>query len=215
MSNISMPIPQSAPPSRSPRQALAQTSQSDLGPSSNIVISSASRALQNNGRLQIFVDPMGVEAQSVELAANSNMNEWGDLGTRKTRIKENVPEMKKMVGSTIKQPGKSKRLPATSASGTAVASNSKISVFRDPVPGLPPPEPSSSSQKLSGSGSGLGLTSSNAFIPLVDERPKVSAVHQPGTPVTKFTPFRDEVSRALTLILVFILFHDFNADVHP
>ncbi|KAF9010081.1 Mad3/BUB1 homology region 1-domain-containing protein [Cyathus striatus] len=39
-----------------------------------------------NGRMQIFVDPTGAESQE----AASSSNTWTDIGTRKTRIKENV-----------------------------------------------------------------------------------------------------------------------------
>ena len=46
----------------------------------------------------------------------------------------------------------------------------------------------------------------------MDEQPKVSTVHQPGTPATKFTPFRDEVSQACYF---WYYFTTLNADMHP
>lgn len=199
MSNIFLPVPQPASTSRSSRQALAQTSVSRV-PQSSVVVSTLASAPRENTRLQVFLDPTGEEAQTAELIGN-NTNEWSDLGTRKTRIKENALEVKKMAGSTIKQPGKSKRLAAASLSGTGIASNSKISVFRDPVPRDVPisPDPSSSSQKSSGAGSGLNPTSTKGFTPFEDEQPKENPFvrlsrEQPVTPVATFTPFRDEVS---------------------
>src|SRR5258708_10455638 len=107
MSSTSLPGPQPATSSRPPRQALAQaslsssTQSSQASPSNNVA---STHGLRNNSRLEIFVDPTG------EVSNSNNTNEWSDLGTRKTRIKENAPDVKKMVGSTIKQPGKSKRL---------------------------------------------------------------------------------------------------------
>jgi len=208
MSSTSLPAPQPATSSRPPRQALAQTSlssstqSSQASPSNNTASTHVSR---NNSRLEIFVDPTGEETNS------NNTNEWSDLGTRKTRIKENAPEVKKMVGSTIRQPGKSKRLAAASVIGTGTSS-SGISVFRDPAPGLPP---APSSQKSSGSASGLGQTSAKGFTPFIDAQPKETSAaevsaKQAGTPVMKFTPFRDEVSHATP-----VAYRRRTADMHP
>jgi len=123
----------SIPASSSSRQTSSRTGTTLGGTSTGL----PSAAL--NSRLQIFVDPTGEQAEAAE------GNEWNDLGTRKTRIKENVPEVKKMVGTTIKQAGKTKRL-ATAAAGsssgtsTSGSSSSKIVPFRDPGPGdMPPP----------------------------------------------------------------------------
>lgn len=74
----------------------------------------------SNGRMQIFVDPSGE-------ASRAAGNAWDELGTRKERSKENVPESKQMSGSRIKQVGKSKRIASAS-------SGSKITVFVDPSP---------------------------------------------------------------------------------
>ncbi|KAF9567127.1 hypothetical protein CPC08DRAFT_703363 [Agrocybe pediades] len=149
MSNTYLPAPEPvASTSSRPRQALATTSSSIPTSSSRQTSSRATPTLganttglpstASNSRLQIFVDPTGEQAQAAE--ANGT-NEWNDLGTRKTRIKENVPEVKKMVGTTIKQAGKTKRLASGSSSGTAASgSTSKIVPFRDPGPGdMPPP----------------------------------------------------------------------------
>jgi len=201
MSSTSLPAPQPATSSRPPRQALAQTS---LPSSTQPSQASPSNNIASSSRLEIFVDPTGEETHSY------NTNEWSDLGTRKTRIKENAPEVKKMVGSTIKQPGKSKRLAAASVIGTGTSS-SGISVFRDPAPGLPPAP--SSSQKPCGSASGLGQTPAKGFTPFVDAHPKETpagvSAQQAGAPVMKFTPFRDEASRAS------FTYRKHIADIHP
>jgi len=204
MSNISLPVP--PPPSRPPRQALAPTLGSSTTPSSQPSRTSSSRILpsfpstshtsQTNSRLQIFVDPTGEDALSTEPAARiDDTNEWNELGTRKTRIKENSPDVRKMSGSTIKQPGKSKRL-AAAANRDGIGSNSKIMVFRDPAPDdMPPtPVPASSAQRFSGPGSSLSL--SKGIAPFVDKQHEESAAAGsclPCAPSVKFTPFRDEV----------------------
>ncbi|KAK7678320.1 hypothetical protein QCA50_018668 [Cerrena zonata] len=71
-----------------------------------------------NARMQVFVDPSG-DAEEEAAAAP-----WAELGTRKSRIKENVPEVSKASGTTLKQAGRSTRS-ATAARG------SQIAVFRD------------------------------------------------------------------------------------
>ncbi|KII87875.1 hypothetical protein PLICRDRAFT_125133 [Plicaturopsis crispa FD-325 SS-3] len=120
---------------------------------------------QSNSRLQIFVDPLGAEAQDAESSATP----WADIGTRKTRVKENVPEVKKLGGTTLRQAGRAKRV----ASGSGGAS--RIVPFRDPEPGdgdvMPPPP----------------VPKKSTVVPFRDE----PAPEPPATP--KFTPFRDEV----------------------
>lgn len=220
MSNIYLPVPPPLPPSHPPRQALAPTLGSSTTSSSQSSRTSSSRTLpsfpstshtpQHNSRLQIFVDPTGEQALSTEPAAAriGDTNEWNELGTRKTRIKENSPDVKKMSGSTIKQPGKSKRL-AAAANREGTGSNSKIMVFRDPAPeDMPPtPVPASSAQRSSGSGS--SLSSSKGIVPFVDKQHEESAVAgscPPCTPSVKFTPFRDEVGfECISLLPVHVL----------
>jgi len=114
--------------------------------------------------------------------AQDNANEWNDLGTRKTRIKENVPEVKKLVGSTLKQAGRSKRI--ASASGSTSGTGSKIVPFRDPAPGDMPLLPTPVEAAVN------APASTGGFMPFVDvSQESVAAVL--GTP--SFTPFRDEV----------------------
>ena len=192
MFNASLPNPEprASTSSQVPRQALATTASS-----SPAVRTSSSRTStptsSSNSRIQIFVDPSGSEAEAAE--ANHTANAWEDLGTRKTRIKENVPEVKKLVGTTLKQAGRSKRIASNSGSGfgvTTSGSGSKIVPFRDP-PVLPagdismPPPPVPTKK--------VGETGPRGFIPFADQAPESAAgVVVPGTPM--FTPFRDEVS---------------------
>jgi len=192
MSNLSLPIAQPEPSTSTqrPRTALATTASSVPASSSR---ASSSRTTvgslrstpgippsSSNARIQIFVDPTGAEAQAAQ-----DTNEWNDLGTRKTRIKENVPEVKKLVGSTLKQAGRSKRIASASGSGAAASgTSSKIVPFRDPAPGdmPPPPAPVEAAVKTPDAARG--------FLPFVDG-PQESVATAPGTP--SFTPFRDEV----------------------
>jgi hypothetical protein len=134
------------------------------------------------------VDPTGAQAQ----AAEDGANEWTDLGTRKTRIKENVPEVKKLAGATIKQAGRSKRLAAASGSGGAGSSAaSKIVPFRDPAPGEMPPPPAPAPRQRA--------QEARAKPPAVGFVPFADGPQEPATP--KFTPFRDEVSGFLSIAL--------------
>ncbi|PPQ78607.1 hypothetical protein CVT25_010571 [Psilocybe cyanescens] len=167
----------SSVPASSSRQAVPRTT-----PVTNPGIPSSS----SNSRIQIFVDPTGSEAQAAEHATN----EWNDLGTRKTRIRENVPEVKKLAGSTLKQAGRSKRIAASSGSGAAASgSGSKIVPFRDPGPGdmPPPPVPKKKEQ------AGPAKAPAGGFVPFIDEEAESAAV-VPPTP--SFTPFRDESAAA-------------------
>lgn len=95
-------------------------------------------ATRPNGRIPVFVDPAGDAENDPEQAAP-----WPELGTRKARIKENIPEVRKAQGTTLRQPGR-----ATRAGSTA----SRIAVYRDPGPSEgeampPPPVPSGKKEK--------------------------------------------------------------------
>jgi hypothetical protein len=127
------------------------------------------------------VDPSGAESQLAEAAANG----WNALESRKIRVKENVPEVKKLGGSTLKQAGRSKRI----ASSSSTSSSSKIIPYRDiaDMPPPPVPVPSSSSSK---DRSSSAKTPDKGFVPFIDTA-KETAAMVPSTP--KFTPFRDEV----------------------
>ncbi|TFK67752.1 hypothetical protein BDN72DRAFT_770304 [Pluteus cervinus] len=207
MCSTASPAPAAAPSTgRADRPVLApsRTSGSGTTPTSSSSRSSSSRPLSSaipssssNAPLQIFVDPTGTASESAEGGENS----WTDLGTRKSRIKENVPEVKKLAGTTLKQAGRSKRV--VSGSGAAGASRSvsgsKIVPFRDPGPEdmLPPTSPEISSGSSSSKGTIAATTtkkkapSSLKFSPFVDTK-ETTTPAVPATP--KFTPFRDEAS---------------------
>ncbi|KAG5219857.1 Mitotic spindle checkpoint component mad [Salix suchowensis] len=108
------------------RVALRTTVMSASTPASRP--SPAPSSSRPNGKLQVFVDPTGEEPEVAE------GNAWSDLGTRKTRVKENAPETQKMAGTKIKQLGKTQRL-ATAAAATSSGSSTKFVPFRDPAPG--------------------------------------------------------------------------------
>ena len=83
---------------------------------------------QSNARIQVFVDtPIDVSSTLRVSNEDEPPSAWPDLGTRKSRIKENVQEATKAAGTTLKQTGRSHRAAAT-------ANTPKISVFRDPDP---------------------------------------------------------------------------------
>ncbi|KAI0792396.1 Mad3/BUB1 homology region 1-domain-containing protein [Abortiporus biennis] len=79
-----------------------------------------------NARLQIFQDPSGGEAADPD---TDNTSPWPELGTRKSRIKENVREVSKAVGTTLRQPGRSRRIASGSGNG-----GTKMMIYRDPEP---------------------------------------------------------------------------------
>ncbi|KAG1736123.1 uncharacterized protein EDB91DRAFT_1204272 [Suillus paluster] len=139
--------------------------------------------LGSNTRLQIFVDPSGAESAD----ATDSVTPYPDIGTRKSRVKENVPEVSKAAGSTLKQAGRTRRIASGSNSG-AVAT--KIVPFRDPGPDVdveargamaPPPVPMSRQKNA------VPKTPTKNIIPFYDV-PDGSGI--PSTP--RFTPFRDE-----------------------
>lgn len=184
-------------PARPKRQALATTAK---GPSATSSRTGGSRsaaeplpaaASSSRPGFQIFVDPSGEGGELGEAE-----NEWHDLGTRKTRVKENIPETKKLAGTTIKQAGKAKRV-ASASSGSS--SGSKIVPFKDPVD---PPGPARKSATSSKAPSAKGTTepsaattrktTSKGFVPFVDDEEPVPAP-APAKPTSKaFLPFVDE-----------------------
>jgi spindle assembly checkpoint component MAD3 len=144
--------------------------------------------LGTNARLQIFVDPSGAESAD----ATDSLTPYPDIGTRKSRVKENIPEVSKAAGSTLKQAGRTRRIASGSSSG-AIAP--KIVPFRDPRPDMdvegkvvmaPPPVPISRQKDAVPK----TPTRISAVIPLRD------VPDGGGIPSTQFTPFRDEVSKS-------------------
>ncbi|XP_006463440.1 hypothetical protein AGABI2DRAFT_152609 [Agaricus bisporus var. bisporus H97] len=186
--------------SQKPRPALAttlkpSTSSSSTRPSSSSISRSVSTPLpmssSSNSRLQVFVDPSGTESQM-----ENSSDSWQDIGTRKSRVKENVPEVKKIGGTTLKQAGRGKRIASASASGSS--SGSKIAVYRDSGPGdMPPPTGPPSKTKVAAVAKAPPPKTSRtaSFSPFVDGPSAATLVTAPtGPPATpKFTPFKDDV----------------------
>ncbi|KAF7316485.1 BUB1 N-terminal domain-containing protein [Mycena indigotica] len=149
------------------RTALATTS--TVTPDSLPIRSPAMPSSNGARHFQVFEDP-------TSQVAEAGGNAWPELGTRKTRIKENVPESKKMAGSTLRQPGKSRRLASTTIT-------SSIIPYVDTEEDLMPPPPTSKQSKTHSS---IPQTPAKSQIqPFIDEE-------VPATP--KFVPFRDEVA---------------------
>lgn len=191
--------PQRAPNAPPRRTALGVTSSSSaavpLFVSNSQAPSSSSQAdahgsrpgprLRTNTRLQIFVDPSGAESAD----ATDSVTPYPDIGTRKSRVKENIPEVSKAAGSTLKQAGRTRRIASGLNSG-AIAP--KIVPFRDPGPDMdieakvvmaPPPVPMSRQKDAVPK----TPTRTSAIIPFHDV-PDGGGI--PSTP--QFTPFRDE-----------------------
>ena len=188
MSSLTMPPPPVPQPSAR-RTALGGTASSSSAPlglgrapssSQGDVFGSGSRTASNS-RLQIFVDPTGSEPQE-----ESPMS-YPDIGTRKSRVKENVPEVQKASGTTLKNAGRARRV-ASGSSALGMGSTSKIVPYRDP-PGEFAAEESTSAlltTKLPPKTPARNAT----VVPFRDQDCPEGGV--PGTP--RFTPFRDEVS---------------------
>jgi spindle assembly checkpoint component MAD3 len=164
-----------APAVDTKRTALATTSAASTSsfPAPRAPASRDPHSAPSNARLQIFVDPA---SESADAAGNA----FPDVGTRKTRVKENVPEAKKMAGSTLRQPGKTRR----TAPGAAATSSfvPYVDTEADAMP--PPPVPAAKKAR-----DAVPRTpSKNQIQPFVDEEPGTGV---PSTP--KFVPFQDEV----------------------
>lgn len=129
--------------------------------------------------MPIFVDPSGDAENDPDQATNPTP--WPELGTRKTRIKENTMEASKAAGTTLRQ-ARSKRAP----------SGSKIAVFRDPAPDEevseempPPPVPAAKKEK--------GKAAGKSSIAVFRDEEEDASKPEPAVPATpKFVPFKDE-----------------------
>lgn len=170
-----------APSSSSSSRTRASRTGSARTPGQLATPSPAPSAPRPNGRMQVFVDPSGADAENDPSAAAP----WPELGTRKSRVKENVPEVRKAAGTTLRAAGRSSR------AATAAASGSRIPVYRDPEPGAaaempPPPVPSPAAAAAS-------AAKKSALVVFRDEE---DGVETPATPA--FTPYRDEEVGALS-----------------
>ncbi|KAJ6558019.1 Mad3/BUB1 homology region 1-domain-containing protein [Mycena capillaripes] len=155
------------------RTALATTSAASTSSFPVRAPASLDRNAPSNARLQVFLDPA---SESAAAAGNA----FPDVGTRKTRVKENVPETKKMAGATLRQPGKKKRL----ASGTTASS---IVPYVDPEAEAMPPPPVPAKKARDAIPS---TPSKNQMQIFVDDEVSTTTAGVPSTP--KFVPFQDE-----------------------
>ncbi|KAJ7247871.1 Mad3/BUB1 homology region 1-domain-containing protein [Mycena haematopus] len=119
---------------------------------------SGGHSAPSNARLQIFVDRA---SESADAAGNV----FPDVGTRESRVKENVPEAKKMAGSTLRQPGKTKR----TASGAAPTSSFMPYVDSEADTMPPPPVPAAKKKIQPCVDEEFGVPSTPKFVPFQDE----------------------------------------------
>ncbi|TBU25603.1 Mad3/BUB1 homology region 1-domain-containing protein [Dichomitus squalens] len=133
------------PPASSSSSSRSRTTRSGStrAPSVSEDVFSAPAPPRPNARMPIFVDPSGDAENDPNQAINPTP--WPELGTRKSRVKENAVEVSKAAGTTMRA-GRSSRAP----------SGSKITVFRDPGPEdassssssmPPPPVPAAKKEK--------------------------------------------------------------------
>lgn len=194
MTSLAAPPPEETPaPAQTKRLALAPSKSSHKSKARSISgglppTSSVSVQPRPNARPQVFVDPDGSEGRAVQ---TEEAVSFPDIGTRKARVKENVKEVSKMAGATLKQAGKSKRI---ASSGTAP----KFVPFRDPEPGEngnetefmpPPPVPVNPSKKSQDNAVPQTPSRRSAFVPFRDSDAEVQD-HNPSRK-PGFAPFRD------------------------
>lgn len=181
--------------------------------------SSASSSTRPNGRMQIFADPSGTEAEAASRSA------WPELRTRKERVKENVRAPEKMEGAVLKQRGAAKA--ATKQAGARARAAPKIVPFRDPEPSAAAssskivpfrdPEPSGASRSTLADSKGIAKKSAGkaGIVPFVDDAKDVekSVNTKPSAPPpTKFVPFKDPVSCCILMPQISTDYHvDFGA----
>ncbi|KAJ7778143.1 Mad3/BUB1 homology region 1-domain-containing protein [Mycena metata] len=154
------------------RTALSTTSAASPPSLPARVPAARDQSARSNVRLEVFADPTSDHADSAG-------NAFPDVGTRASRVKENIPGTKKMAGSTLRQPGKTKRL----ASGAA--STSSFVPYVDTEADIMPPPPVPATKKARDA---VPRTPSRSKIqPFADDEVDAGV---PSTP--KFVPFQDE-----------------------
>ena len=217
MTSLAAPAVETPAPTVPKRPALAASKpshKSKTGSISGGLPSSSSVPIKPrpNARPQVFVDPDGSEGRAVQVEGAIS---FPDVGTRKTRVKENVKEVSKMSGATLKQAGKSKRV---ASSGAAP----KFVPFRDPEPGEngkekefmpPPPVPVNPSRRSQDGPIPQTPSRRAAFVPFKDADAEVQA----QTPSRKagFVPFRDtepEAQRTPSRRSAFVPFQDADGE---
>ena len=219
MSSLAAPPPEeTSAPVVAKRPALATSKSSHKSKAGSIsggLPSTSSVPVQPrpNARPQVFVDPDGSEGRAAQVEEAIS---FPDIGTRKTRIKENIKEVSKMSGTTFKQAGKSKRV---ASSGTAP----KFVPFRDPEPDEnakekefmpPPPVPANPSRRSQDGAVPQTPSRRAAFVPFKDSDVEV----QVQTPSRKagFVPFRDtepEAQQTPSRRTAFVPYQDVDGEV--
>ena len=166
-----------------------------------------------NARPQVFVDPDGSEGRAAQIEEAVS---FPDIGTRKTRVKENVKEVNKMAETTLKQAGKSKRIASSGAPP-------KFVPFRDPEPDEnanekdsmpPPPIPTNPSRRSHDGGIPQTPSRRTAFVPFRDTDAEIQV--QTPSRKTGFVPFRDaepEAQRTPSRRAAFVPFRDTDEEV--
>ena len=195
-------------PSKSSHKSKARSISGGLSSTSSIPVQP-----RPNARPQIFVDPDGSEGRAVQVEEPVS---FPDIGTRKTRVKENIKEVSKMAGTTLKQAGKSKRVVSSGAAPRFVP-------FRDPEPdenveekeSMPPPPVPMNPPRRSQDGAVPQTPSRrSAFVPFRDSDTEV----QVQTPSRKagFVPFKDtepEAQQTPSRRAAFVPFRDTDGEV--
>ncbi|KAJ3475493.1 hypothetical protein NLI96_g11804 [Meripilus lineatus] len=155
--------------------------------------------------MQIFVDPSDSSSHSTPTPPAP----WPELGTRKSRIKENVRETSKMAGSTLKQSSRAHKS-SSSTSTSSGTRGAKMEIFRDPIPEDMPPPPAPSVKKHK---AGTASASKSSISVFRDEEPSVGSSKSSETPqvpsTPKFTPYRDADVRTTSF-----LHAEFDWDAH-
>ena len=221
MTSLAAPPPEETPaPTATKRPALAlapskSSHKSKAGSISGGLPSTSSLPVQPrpNARPQVFVDPDGSEGRAVQVEEPFS---FPDIGTRKTRVKENVREVSKMAGTTLKQAGKSKRV---ASSGAAP----KFVPFRDPEPdenaneneSMPPPPAPINPTRRSRDGAVPQTPSRRpAFVPFRGADSEVQL--QTPSRTAGFVPFEDtepEAQQTPSRGAAFVPFRDTDGEV--
>lgn len=211
MTSLAAPPPEETPaPAQTKRPALAPSKSSHKSKAGSISgglppMSSVPVQPRPNARPQVFVDPDGSEGRAAQIEEAVS---FPDIGTRKARVKENVKEVSKMAGATLKQAGKSKRI---ASSGAA----QKFVPFRDPENGNetesmpPPPVPVNPSRRSQDNAVPQTPSRRTAFVPFRDTDAEVQ--DQPPSRKPGFAPFRDaepESQQTPSRRTVFVPFRD-------
>ena len=153
-------------------------------PSASDDVFSAPAQPRPNARLPVFVDPSGDAENDPDQATNPTP--WPELGTRKSRIKENTVEVSKAAGTTLRHAGRA----------TRAASGSRIAVFRDPAPSdaaaMPPPPVPAAKRTRSASKSSIAVFRDESGPAAVGPSEAAKKVKGRNASKSSITIFKDE-----------------------